>query len=209
MEEDIWYCMLGILDVKMAIIYGEGVEHARKRLMETLRIRDLEGFNMNTAISKPLDRTDQPERRVDKLRLLCKLCMRLFKTEVALQQHWVDLPDHRIHRYTKDRETFVSAIIPQQYPQDVYSDVLRYLCPLCPQQCYDEVMLAEHLEQHAEPTSFQLSVDSCDCRNCQMQVALERLKSPRNKDMTQLYECKTCRTSYRFLDELNYHLLHH
>ena len=35
-EEDLSYCLLGILDVTMPIIYGEGGEKARKRLLEHL-----------------------------------------------------------------------------------------------------------------------------------------------------------------------------
>ena len=33
-EEDMWYCLLGIFNVSMPIIYGERAEHAKRRLLE-------------------------------------------------------------------------------------------------------------------------------------------------------------------------------
>lgn len=37
LEEDMWYCLVGMFDVSIPVIYGEGAQHARKRLLEEIR----------------------------------------------------------------------------------------------------------------------------------------------------------------------------
>jgi hypothetical protein len=58
-EEDIVYCLLGLFEVSMPLIYGEGKEAALKRLQITVKefskdsseLKDLEGMAYPTRIS--------------------------------------------------------------------------------------------------------------------------------------------------------------
>nr|POE87385.1 vegetative incompatibility protein het-e-1 [Quercus suber] len=139
-EEDMSYCLLGIFDVSMSIIYGEGKEKALKRLRNEI------GSNGQDSASRYVHATplgiDVPAlQQVSKLR--CSTCLKLFETLSALDQHRRDVHAPAPVVTGQNGRTGRTALA--QTLLDSPAHARRYDCQLCTKPFTTQTALDQHL----------------------------------------------------------------
>nr|POE87387.1 vegetative incompatibility protein het-e-1 [Quercus suber] len=205
-EEDLSYCLLGIFDVSMSIIYGEGKDKADKRLRKKIASKDRDATRTITTkrYNEPMAPSPDTAAWQKPLKLKCLGCHKHFDSRTALEQHLRDAHLHSpIFNCRPCEKEFNSRTALDQHLHNSPAHAPKYDCHMCDKSFATKAARTQHLSSaSAHMEVFPCS--RCD-RSFNSQTALaQHLESA--SAHTRSFNCGHCNRVFDSPDARDQHI---